>query len=28
MAWLGRYERLWTASMDRLVALVEEDDGQ
>src|SRR6478752_4060012 len=26
MAWLGRYERFWTASMDRLVAFVEEDD--
>jgi DNA-binding transcriptional ArsR family regulator len=25
MAWLGRYERFWTASIDRLVALVEED---
>ena len=25
MAWLRRYERLWTASLDRLVALVEED---
>jgi DNA-binding transcriptional ArsR family regulator len=25
MAWLNRYERLWTASLDRLVALVEED---
>jgi DNA-binding transcriptional ArsR family regulator len=24
MAWLNRYERFWTASMDRLVALVEE----
>lgn len=23
MAWLNRYERLWTASLDRLVALVE-----
>jgi DNA-binding transcriptional ArsR family regulator len=23
MAWLGRYERFWTASLDRLVALVE-----
>lgn len=28
MAWLGRYESLWTASLDRLVALVEEDGGQ
>lgn len=26
MAWLGRYERLWTVSLDRLVALVEEDE--
>jgi len=25
MEWLKRYERFWTASMDRLVALVEED---
>jgi DNA-binding transcriptional ArsR family regulator len=25
MAWLGRYESLWTASLDRLVAFVEED---
>ena len=25
MAWLSRYERLWTASIDRLVAFVEED---
>ena len=25
MAWLNRYERFWTASLDRLVALVEED---
>ena len=25
MAWLNRYERLWTVSLDRLVALVEED---
>jgi DNA-binding transcriptional ArsR family regulator len=24
MAWLGQYERFWTASLDRLVALVEE----
>lgn len=23
VAWLGRYERFWTASLDRLVALVE-----
>lgn len=26
MEWLKRYERLWTISLDRLVALVEEDD--
>ena len=26
MAWLNRYESLWTVSIDRLVALVEEDD--
>src|SRR4026208_2362344 len=26
MAWLKRYEGLWTASIDRLVAFVEEDD--
>jgi DNA-binding transcriptional ArsR family regulator len=25
MAWLQRYERFWTASLDRLVALVEEE---
>lgn len=25
MEWLQRYERFWTASLDRLVALVEED---
>jgi DNA-binding transcriptional ArsR family regulator len=24
--WLNRYERLWTASLDRLAAFVEEDD--
>lgn len=24
--WLQRYERFWTASLDRLVALVEEDE--
>ena len=24
MEWLGRYERFWTSSLDRLVALVEE----
>jgi DNA-binding transcriptional ArsR family regulator len=28
MEWLGRYERFWTISIDRLVALVEEDGGQ
>jgi DNA-binding transcriptional ArsR family regulator len=28
MAWLNRYERLWTVSLDRLVALVEEDGEQ
>lgn len=26
MAWLQRYERLWTLSIDRLVAFVEKDD--
>lgn len=26
MEWLGRYERFWTTSIDRLVALVEEDE--
>ena len=26
MAWLHRYERLWTVSLDRLVALVEKED--
>jgi DNA-binding transcriptional ArsR family regulator len=26
MEWLGRYERLWAASLNRLAALVEEDD--
>jgi len=26
MEWLKRYERLWSVSMDRLVALVEKDD--
>jgi DNA-binding transcriptional ArsR family regulator len=26
MAWLNRYESLWTVSIDRLVAFVEEDD--
>jgi hypothetical protein len=25
MAWLERYERFWTAGLDRLVALVEAD---
>jgi DNA-binding transcriptional ArsR family regulator len=25
MEWLKRYERLWTVSLDRLAALVEED---
>ena len=28
MAWLQRYERFWTASLDRLVAFVEEDGEQ
>jgi len=28
MAWLQRYERFWTVSLDRLVAFVEEDDEQ
>jgi DNA-binding transcriptional ArsR family regulator len=28
MEWLGRYERFWTASLDRLVALVEQDPDQ
>lgn len=28
MAWLQRYERFWTASLDRLVAFVEEDEEQ
>jgi hypothetical protein len=28
MAWLSRYERFWTVSLDRLAALVEEDGGQ
>ncbi len=28
MAWLERYESLWTVSLDRLTALVEEDGGQ
>jgi DNA-binding transcriptional ArsR family regulator len=26
MKWLQRYERFWTASLDRLVTLVEKDD--
>ncbi len=26
MEWLQRYERFWTASLDRLVALVEKDE--
>ena len=26
MEWLKRYERFWTVSLDRLVALVEEDE--
>ncbi len=26
MAWLNRYESLWTASLDRLVVLVEKDN--
>jgi DNA-binding transcriptional ArsR family regulator len=28
MEWLKRYERFWTVSLDRLVALVEEDGEQ
>lgn len=28
MAWLNRYEHFWTASLDRLVALVEADGDQ
>lgn len=28
MAWLNRYERFWTVSLDRLVALVEEGGEQ
>ena len=28
MTWLQRYERFWTASLDRLVAFVEEDGEQ
>src|SRR3954471_588453 len=28
MAWLNRYERFWTVSLDRLVAFVEEDEKQ
>jgi DNA-binding transcriptional ArsR family regulator len=26
VAWLGRYERFWSASLDRLTALVEQGD--
>ena len=26
MEWLRKYERFWTVSLDRLVALVEEDE--
>ncbi len=26
MAWLNRYERFWTVSLDRLATLLEEDD--
>jgi len=28
IAWLNRYERLWTVSLDRLAVLVEEDEEQ
>ncbi|HTO31052.1 MAG TPA: helix-turn-helix domain-containing protein [Pararhizobium sp.] len=28
MDWLRRYERLWTVSLDRLAAIVEEEDEQ
>ncbi|NLS01515.1 helix-turn-helix transcriptional regulator [Rhizobium sp. P38BS-XIX] len=28
MAWLNRYERFWTVSLDRLTAFLEEDDGK
>lgn len=28
MEWLGRYEQFWAASIDRLAALLEEDDEQ
>lgn len=28
MAWLNQYERFWTASLDRLTALVEEGENQ
>jgi hypothetical protein len=28
MAWLNRYERFWTVSLDRLAVLVEEDGEQ
>jgi len=27
MAWLGRYQRFWSASLDRLADLVEGEDG-
>jgi len=28
IAWLNRYERFWTVSLDRLAALVEQDEEQ
>jgi DNA-binding transcriptional ArsR family regulator len=28
IAWLNRYERFWTVSLDRLAVLVEEDEAQ
>jgi DNA-binding transcriptional ArsR family regulator len=28
LAWLGKYERFWTVSLDRMVALVEEEGEQ
>ena len=28
IAWLNKYEQLWTASLDRLVTFVEKGDGQ
>jgi DNA-binding transcriptional ArsR family regulator len=28
VSWLNQYQRFWTTSLDRLVALVEEDEGQ